>query len=152
VRFTFLGTLVYYLTEVRQLWTRVSYEEYRRRFRGTFLASGWTQVIRWIHYLSLPAFLGMVAIGMLSGAWLRSGRLLYVTLVAAMSVGLMGAVVAGYFVYVLLRDAAIRWNKSVQDRALAQVINSSFFREWAAEAYFKAVGEREYGRGNAALR
>jgi hypothetical protein len=152
VRFTFLGTLVYYLSEVRQLWTRVSYEEYRRRFRGTFLASGWTQVIRWIHYLSLPAFLGLVAIGMLSGAWLRSGRLLYVTLVAAMSVGLMSAVVAGYFVYVLLRDAAIRWNKSVQDRALAQVINSSFFWEWAAEAYFKAVWEREYGRGNAALR
>jgi hypothetical protein len=56
---------------------------------------------------------------------------------------IVGMLATSYFAFVMVRDAAIRWEGSPEDRSVAKEIFSRFYWYRAAEAYFQAVSARE---------
>ena len=139
-----MGGALYYFCYLRGWLLRgTDRETYERKFWRSFLRSRATRVVRFVHRVWVRVFVGELAAGWLVAAF-RVDVMVEPLLGVVVVTMVLGVLSSSYLEIVLIRDAAIRWKGSTDERIVAMTLFSgswySRFRfSWAAEEYFQAV-------------
>ncbi len=146
-RHWFMGGALYYLYYVRGWLLRgTDRDSYRRTFWIRFVHSSVTHVIRVINRVWIRIFIVELLMGAVAGV-LRVDTVIEVLFRIVGVTVIIGMLATLYLEFVLVRDAAIRWEGSPEERSVAIKIFSRFYWYRAAEVYFQAALALESTRG-----
>jgi len=138
-RYWFIGGVAFYLWWVRDGLRRLADPDaYRRRVWQPFVRSPLAGVVRRVGRFWYPVLILEIVLAALVGIF-RLDLLVNAIFGLVGATVTIGLVCASYVQLIVIRDAALRWKGTAEDKSIAENIFSSLYGARAVEAYLKAA-------------